>query len=206
MHVHGPRVGSSQLKTTFDVLRQVRSNWIAILSSVIVVGHVFGAEESSSSPAWESRYNWNLAGIAFTRSEDPGGDDLNGIRLSWGGCDCSGSDIGDMGGEIFVQAEYGDTLDVYETGGQLRWPVFWFHYLDCTPRVTLGIEYRRDDPNQGLGGYGGIGFEVGTWAGNRVKIAACVDREFGFSSGTRNQYGIAVRVGAMQRKRSVSTP
>ncbi|MCP3980390.1 MAG: hypothetical protein GY716_13895 [bacterium] len=146
-------------------------------------------ESESDSMAWERRYDWYQAGVAVTRSEDAGGETLRGLRATWGAGECN------MGGGLFLAAERSDDVSLYEAGLQLRTPFICSRYVDIAPRVSLGLEYVDGEPDEGLGVLGGIGLEAGAWLGDRVEFVVFFDREFGFSSRTRNQFGFALRVG-----------
>ena len=83
----------------------------------------------------------------------------------------------------------------YDTGIQLSWPYLGGEWIGFGPRFKLGFEYRDQPPDEGIGGFGGIGVELGVWLADRVQLVGIADRESGLYSGTRDQLSIALRIG-----------
>ena len=125
---------------------------------------------------------------------DASGETLRGFRVSGGTWD---EPNGDMlyGGRGLFWARFlgGETQRMYGAGfdgGVILFPLGPTRVLFL---FGLGVQHRRDPPARGYEGKGSIGAEVACWIGRKWNVAISAERDFGFSSGTRNAIGIELR-------------
>jgi hypothetical protein len=145
-----------------------------------------------------TRYEQRMVWVEATRETDPSGIRLEGLRLSWAVISGSDDDFGPMGMSLYLDHRIGDDQRVTGSGLQLLLPYLPVGSQGSVAvglRFKLGIEHRSSAPDDGFGRVAGIGAELGVWAGTRIQFVLMVDREFGFSSGTRNQVAAGVRFG-----------
>ncbi|SRR6266571_562463 len=139
--------------------------------------------------------------IAYTEQEGlVGHSNQDGVRLGWGGW---GEDPYRFGvsrpfpGALGVYFWLGETgkgereLWTAGLGGDLSFlalgPVRVF------PRFGLGLAYRTEAPNAGLGGVAGLGLGSGVWLGRHCQLVFSVDRDFYFPARDSTRYGVEVR-------------
>ena len=65
--------------------------------------------------------------------------------------------------------------------------------LRLFPRVTLGLGYRTDNPDQGLLGILGVGAGSSIWLGHHWQVALTFDRVFESSTQDSNQFAVEIR-------------
>jgi hypothetical protein len=112
---------------------------------------------------------------------------LYGVRDEAGHCNCQF--------EAWLAAQSDEGQRVIGVGGEAtRFLGFGRGPVRFGPRLTLGLEHRRRDPDAGLAGFLGVGLEVGTWIGRRALVAVSFDREIGFPADSRNQLQVLFRL------------
>jgi len=61
------------------------------------------------------------------------------------------------------------------------------------PRGGLGLEYRTESPDHGLGVFASIGLNFDIWLGRHVTISAGIDRRYSYPGNDYNEIGFTVR-------------
>ena len=163
-----------------------------------------------AAPTAEKGSDTGYYAVDVCREMDPGGQQLTGIRFSAGGVDVPGSG-NDVHAETSATLLVGDGQHTYRANLGVGLTLFAVKGLLVVPRFGSGIEYRTSAPDAGWAGVFGVGVEISAWIKKKAELAFLVDRNFGFPSGTRNQYGVAVRRGGKRlpwwpRKNMKQTP
>lgn len=130
--------------------------------------------------------------VELVREVDPGDQELVGLKFSAGAVD-EPTEYSDGRAESSLTALLGDNQHVYRASLDVGLSLFAVKSAIVIPRIGLGLEYRGSPPQAGVGGVFSVGVEVATWIKKRAQVAFFVDRTFGFPSGTRNQFGFAIR-------------
>jgi hypothetical protein len=60
-------------------------------------------------------------------------------------------------------------------------------------RGTVGLEYRTEDPDNGLGAFLGIGAAAEVWLGRNVLLTFTIERQYAYPGNDNNQVGIGLR-------------
>lgn len=58
---------------------------------------------------------------------------------------------------------------------------------------SFGLEYRTDEPNDGLGVFLGVGLAAEVWLGRNVVLTVGVERQFAYQGNDNNQVGFGLR-------------
>lgn len=66
--------------------------------------------------------------------------------------------------------------------------------LRAFPRGLLGIEYRTDEPDDGLAGMLGLGIVVEVWLGRHVSVSLALERRFSLPGDDRTQFSFDSRI------------
>lgn len=61
------------------------------------------------------------------------------------------------------------------------------------PRGTFGLEYRTEDPDNGLGAFIGAGASLDVWLSRSVAISLSIERQFCYPGSDNNQLGVSFR-------------
>lgn len=149
-------------------------------------------------PWWRGPFGEDVTLISVdrTRETDPSGERLRGIRFALRMWQDEYDDLaGIVGGGYYLTIKEGKTRKIFDAGVELHLFNTAVGPVRLGPRLRLGLEYRDDEPDQGIGGVFAIGWNVAVWLNKRIQLAIMADREFGFPSGTRNQIGFSFRIG-----------
>ena len=145
-------------------------------------------EGAPPSPTTDTGYY----AVDVCRETDPGGQQMTGLRFSAGVVGERGSG-NDGHGETSVTVLAGDGQHTYRAEVGVALTLFAIKELLVAPRLGAGVEYRTSPPDDGWAGLLGFGVEFSGWVKRKVEWALFVDRKFGFPSGTRTHFGLAVR-------------
>jgi hypothetical protein len=141
--------------------------------------------------------------ISLAHVEQPGRGGNNnheGLRLSWGGW---GEDPYRFG----VSKPFPNAFGIYfwlgesKSGARELWTAGLGGDLSFLalgpvrvfPRLGLGLAYRTEAPDQGLGGVAQLGLGSGIWLGHHWQLIFAADRDFYFPSRDSNRYSVEVR-------------
>ncbi len=164
-----------------------------LLVPVIVVTLTYAEHEETPS-----RIDWGPYGVSRVFSvarvgeDDADGVDLRGLNLGYGVRDQSGECNCGLGAWLAVQSGHGQR--VIGLGGEYIRLLLGTQRVPFAGRASLGVEDRRRDPQSGLVGVVGLGFELGYWPWKSTHFAITFDRDFGFPAYTRNVVGVFFRL------------
>jgi len=144
-------------------------------------------------PAWWRHVEHEMALVTVDAllEDDPGGQELQGIRLAVGEWD----ETGDFSGRALMSLSYaeGDGQRLIRSEANVGLVLLFVGPVRALPTFGAGLEYRGAGPDAGLAFLLDIGFEVAVWLPGNWQVAASIQRNFGFPSGTRNEVAFAIR-------------
>lgn len=178
----------------------MRTAPLLLLAAVLAVpppaGAAGGEEQDGGSQAaapWGPLGTSRIYSVGWLADSETDGTEprgpalLYGVRDEGGHCNCQF--------EAWLAAQSDEGQRVIGIGGEAtRFLGFGRGPVRFGPRLTLGLEHRRRDPDAGLAGFLGIGLEAGTWIGRRALVAVTFDREIGFPADSRNQFQVLIRL------------
>jgi hypothetical protein len=146
--------------------------------------------EATPEPWWSQSHDDDYISIGMTTAPEPDEGRTRGIRLGYGGAyddEFSGRVL------IWLGVRQGDGQHHFD----FRVDAVPFNVglgpVRFGPLVNAGLQYRQDEPHQGLGAVAGIGAELAIWLGRRIQIAAVAERDFALGQFTVNQVAFDLR-------------
>ncbi len=142
--------------------------------------------------AWGPHAESRIYGLSYVEEDEPDGTRLQGISLLWSSWDETVDFSGGLG--WWVAWQDGGRQTIYSGGFEATW-LPWVPQAPVRfgPRLRLGLEHRRSDPDDGFGGLAAAGVELAFWIGDSLQIAVIADREWPFRAEDRTQFGVALR-------------
>ncbi len=180
--------------------------WRLLLSSLVLLGFrnclAFADPPQGDAPAPDDNDNPPITGllseeralITVERIQEVDAKEvqLRGLRLSTGSWDETECDFNGYG-LLSVEIAQGGSQRILRGGLTTGLMLFAIGPIRFSPRLGLQIQYRGEEPHAGIGGEFVLGVELAAWVAKKWQVAVVADRDFGFPSGTRKQFAVALR-------------
>lgn len=145
------------------------------------------------------RWKWGphavsrIYGLSYVEEDEPdGGPRLRGVSLLYSSWDETVSFSGGFG--WFLSWQDGGGQTIWDGGLEMTWlPWVPKAPVRIGPRLRLGLQHRRSDPDEGFGGLAAAGVELAFWLGDGFQIALLAEHEWPFPADDRTRVGLALR-------------